>query len=802
MKVKYFLVPLFCIFTINAFCQNELKNENLNIKVNDWGIVTSFTYNGARGKTDVSFRSDDAFKGPALFFSEKRIDVKKVDGGSNELMFAGETDSLKIWLKYKIEDGAFVVESSVTNKLNSPIKNPILTLRPGVNTELDSFPKWNNIFFPTLLRCEPTHFWGYNMNASGDIIAMGTKEPVASWQMEYVNPLKKNSRGGHLIFSYRLDLMHKLPLPARHPQNLTELKANEQKTWTFYIKPTSDIQSIKPILSNAIQAPMITSDSYTALQGEAVDIQIITPTIATATITNPNGVEKNISLGKKQNGKYQIKHFLKEGAGIYTLKVKDKNNKIAEAIFSARQHFSWYMDKAREASVKYQQYPSTHLENWLGLHSGLLARKYSKDALLDKAIEERLNTILNLQWDKETHIPKLMYEHRKLANSAQMISVLVDAYEATKNIYYLEKARGLATILMTFQFENGDYAKYSAIFYPVKSMMELIIAEKDFLSDPTWKMYYEKHMLSVKKAIDFLVEKKDDILTEGEQTLEDGMISCSATQIAMFALMQKDSILRKHYTDIAILMDNKHKLLEQSIIPDARMNGGTIRFWEAQYDALETKKRNFINSPHGWSAWRIYGVCYLYQLTGDEKYLKDLINAVGASVQVIEPLTGKLRWSFVPDPYCEVKLLRPNPATPGKGEYYETVVGEQYIDMISDFQHHPSDTVILKNYPRVNGWTCNNDVHEIFKSMEEVCLSSAYVLEKADGSFVTWNCKLVVKNGTLEITPVEKTISGVHLNLKSNQLIKVNLASGEINHRYLGMGWIGKSPIPLYFYTP
>lgn len=802
MKVKCLLAHLFSILTISVYCQNGLNKENLSIKIDNSGIVTSFAYKGARGKTDVSFRSDDAFKGPALFINEKRLVVSKVDDGSNELMFKGENDSLKIALKYRIAKGAFIVEASVTNKLNSPIKNPILTLRPGLNTELDSFPKWNYIFFPTLLRCEPTHFWGYAMNPAGDVVAMGIKEPVASWQMEYVNPLKKNSRGGHLIFSYRLDLMHKLPLPTRHPQNLTELKANENKTWTFYLKPTDDLQSIKSVLSNVIQAPMITSESYTVLPGEAVDIQIVSPNSATASITIPNGTIKKIDLGKKADGKYQIKYLLNEGVGAYTLKVKDKNQKVAEAIFSSRQHFSWYMDKARKASVVLQQYPSTHLENWLGLHSGLLARKYSEDPTVDKAIEERLNSILNLQWDNETHIPKLMYEHRKLANTAQMISVLVDAYEATKKIYYLEKARSLATIIMTFQYENGDYAKYSAIFYPVKSMMELIIAEKDFLNDPTWKMYYEKHMLSVKRAIDFLVKQKDDILTEGEQTFEDGMISCSATQIAMFALMQQDPALKKQYTDVAIQMAGKHELLEQSIIPDARMNGATIRFWEAQYDVLEIKKRNMINSPHGWSAWRIYGTWYLYLLTGNEKYLNETMNAIGACVQVIEPLSGKLRWSFMPDPYCEVKLLRPNPSTPGKGEYFETVVGEQYIDMIADFQYPLSDTAILKNYPRVNGWACNNDVHEIFKCMEEVCLTSAYVFERADGSFVTWNCKLVKKNGELEITPAEDIVAGVHLNFKGNHQVKVKLASGQINQRFSGMGWAGKSPILSYFYFP
>ncbi|WP_303318327.1 hypothetical protein Q4Q34_10510 [Flavivirga abyssicola] len=800
-KISLFVLVLASI-SCNLYSQNLLNKDNINIKVNDAGIVTSFTYEGERGETDVDFRKDELMKGPALFFNEKRLIVNKKAINNEELSFKGETDTLKYTLKYRIKNGAFVVKATVKNKLDIAIKNPILTLKPGVNTELDSFPKWNHIFFPTLLRCEASHFWGYVMNGVGDVLAMGTNEPVASWQMEYYDPTHWRGKGGHLIYSYRLDLMHKLPLPVRHPQNLTVLKPNESKTWTFFLKPVANVQDVKPVLASTIAAPMIDAESYTVMSNQAVKLKVFTSGKATATITTPSGKVKKISLGKKVNNTYKLKYELNDGIGVYKLRVKDANNKVAEASLTARQNYSWYLDKARDASVVYEQYAASHLENWLGLHSGLLAQKYSKKPEVDKAIEERLNTILSLQWDEDTNVPKFMYEMRKVANTAQMISVLVDAYEATKNIYYLERARGLATILMTFQYENGDYADYSAIFYPVKSMMELIIAEKKFLNDPTWKMYYEKHWLSVKRAIDYLVKKKDNIMTEGQQTFEDGMISCSATQISMFAMMQEDPALKKHYTEAAAMMAEKHRPLEQSIIPDSRMNGGSIRFWEAQYDVLENKKRNMINSPHGWSAWRIYGIWYLYQLTGDEKYLTDVMNAIGACVQVIDSKSGKLRWAFVSDPYCEVELLRPNPKTPNKGEYYETVIGEQYVDMVSDFNKPESGDTIVWGYPRINGWSCNNDVHEIFKSMEEVCLTSAYVLERTDGSLITWNCKVVKKGGTLKVIPAENIVTGVHLNLSKEHKVKVNLASGEIVKTFSGMGWIGKKAFPSNFYMP
>lgn len=90
-----------------------------------------------------------------------------------------------------------------------------------------------------------------------------------------------------------------------------------------------------------------------------------------------------------------------------------------------------------------------------------------------------------------------------------------------------------------------------------------------------------------------------------------------------------------------------HECLEQMLIPDCRMNGASLRFWEAQYDVMI--RANFVNSPHGWSAWTIYAKFYLYLLTAKSKYLVEMLNALGACVQLMD-LDGNLRWAFAADP--------------------------------------------------------------------------------------------------------------------------------------------------------
>ncbi len=47
-------------------------------------------------------------------------------------------------------------------------------------------------------------------------------------------------------------------------------------------------------------------------------------------------------------------------------------------------------------------------------------------------------------------------------------------------------------------------------------------------------------------------------------------------------------------------------------------------------------RKNFINSPYGWSAWTAYVKYYLYLLTGRERYLLELFNCLGACVQLMD----------------------------------------------------------------------------------------------------------------------------------------------------------------------
>ena len=160
-------------------------------------------------------------------------------------------------------------------------------------------------------------------------------------------------------------------------------------------------------------------------------------------------------------------------------------------------------------------------------------------------------------------------------------------------------------------------------------------------------------------------------------------------------------------------------------------------------------------------------------------------NAIGAFSNLLDGHTGQLRWAFIDDPYLKVRqtcepdrhytvdsLSFGNPH-PDLYPTKEFVIGEQYVNMISDWQG-------------VN--TQDNDVHEVFKCMGEVTVANAFVIENTDGSFMAFNCKVRRQGNRLIVTSLEKQVDNLHYNLKHRFLIDFNAKKSSALTS--GMGWL------------
>lgn len=754
---KYISTALFMLLMAGVLCAQDavLETSGYRCVVREDGTIASLTY----PSFGVDFFSAGQKAGPSFYVNDGQETLSAAWTGTGELEYSASIGDVAARLKYHRNPSFLTFEISVTNngaKVFAPVKAGIAL---GVDTYMDQYPHWLTKFFPTLLMNEKTHFYGYFQSPQGQVLGIASPDPIASWSVDYnlsYYDIPPHWFYGHRIESVNLDLINALPLPEHNPQDMWKLEPGEEKTWKVSLVPVTSLESFEQEMAEATGLPMISMDRTSYMPGETAAFTIF------AESTPEVKMDASFEVAEIAEGRWLVEAPLQKD-GRYDVAVTAGGYQ-SSAVILVNDSWAEVLKDARKAALDNHQKPSSHVESWYGFHSAFLAARHFPDNEIDAQLDSRFDLIYNKVFDAENAVPKL-YEDR-IQNTSSTIGMLVDRYEAFGRIEDLEQAAALADWLVANNqdaggaYMNGN-VKYTSVIYVAKSIMELYLAERD-LKEEAWQERAARHYESVKRAIDELVASQGDFQTEGEMTFEDGMISCSALQVGMFALLQEDPASRHYYAQAMMDILESHDCLTQLKVNDGRRRGGTMRFWEAQYDVLMLP--NMFNSPHGWSAWRAYASYYAYLLTLDEKYLKETFNAAGAFAGLIDQETGKLRWAFVVDPYLRVRQIaapvegltfddvttgNPHPDFYGSREF---TIGEQYVDMISSWQPVNSQ---------------DNDVHEVFKFIEEAVLTNAFIVEREDGTVVGYNCSIEKRGRRLIVVPAEKQIVNLHKNLKS-----------------------------------
>ena len=697
--------------------------------------------------------------------------------------------------------GCRIMDICLTNTAGVPFQPVKAGLKLGVDTWMDRYPEWLDKFFPTLLFCEKTHFYGYFQSPSGKMLGIASPDPVASWSLDYNLGYPEPEPywfWGHRIGAVNIDLMNALPLPERHPRNLWTLAPGESRHWRLYGIPfDSDgiSETFEETMSRVAGIPMIRMERTSYSSGETAVWESV--------------------IG----GKSEIHSLELGGPGLYPVEVSS-GGRTATAIAGVHPSWEWTMRKARENVLTARQKATSHVESWYGFHSGFLAARYFPDDSLDQAVNVRFEHIMNLLYGPDRSEP--LYYAWRIQNTASTTGMFTDRFEAFGNEEDLETAERLADWMIgSSQTENGAYMNgrtvYTSVIYVAKSVLELALAEKrhaEALEEAAgmtaghcpedilrWKESAYRHFGSAKRAIDQLVSAHGDFHTEGEMTFEDGMVSCSALQMGQLAVLldefagtdadgfvwnirsraEADSLRRLYVREMLSLLAS-HDCLTQLRIPDVRRRGGTLRFWEAQYDV--DMMPNMVSSPHGWSAWRAYATYYAWLLTQDERWLAETFDAAGAFSMLLDQDSGVLRWAFVVDPYVRAKQIdRPLPgadfdavslgnAHPDMYGFRNITAGEGYVQMVSSWQ--PFNT-------------CDNDVHEVFKFLAEAVLTNAFVVLRADGSIGTYNCSAERRGRCLYVAPSESQIMHLYVSRQPDcRRLEVIPAEGMVLENFPG----------------
>ena len=764
------------------------ETQGIMAELNDNGTILTMKVRYANGWQAVKFRSDE-YGGPG--FGKDIVLSRKSPG---EPVFTGEYNEISYRLGYAVKDGKLQIEASIVNNNGGEFAPDRLPLVLGIDCFMDKFPQWNTLYFPTFLRCEPSHLWGYFMTPLGRILGISSKDPVGSYTIGY-----RDIMWDHYINTASLDLLQKPPLPDHHPV-YKPLAAGEKRSWTIELTAIEKLDDIRPKLAVASQAPMLNLYSYTLEPGQPAEISVISPLQVSITVTTPYGKECSVKTTMdSRTGKFVSVFKNTDEYGYFDVRATAGNGKTAMGRFYVRPPWSWYIKSGRQESLRLV--PRAELkggadgyscENYYGLIGFWLAAKYFPDPAMDVKGGRIQDKVLERLF-KEKDGRYFSVNSERIQNGSFMISVLVDNYQATGDTAALRKAYEFAEFILSRQHADGYYGgygmhPYTSVLYIAKAIVELMEVEAVLgTTDPLWKERYLKHYQSVKRAIDDLVRRKLDVKTEGGGTFEDGSVSCTATQIAMFALMQDDMAERKKYTDVALDILDAHSCLTRLLSPDTRSTGSTIRWWEAWAD--NKTEGQMTTSPHGWSGWRLYALYYAYLLTGDEVYLRGVMNALGSCAQLMDWPSGRLRQAYVVDPRIAAYRHVSNPKEPF-GLRIPHIYGEEYLETIGEWygKSTAGDTYLDKVEW---GWNGDQIPYEIFKAMEEFALTAAYIIERADGTVKTYNCTCEAIDKGLIIKPSEDIVNRVHINLKKPAECRVLFSGGKtISTKISGMDWI------------
>lgn len=783
MKKSLSIVVIICLFALSAQAQVSLSSASggWNVSVNPDGTIATFVIENGGREMPVAWHTD-RHAGPAW----EGVDLLREAG---TMTWSGWRRQLRYSISYADVEGHLEITASIENRSGKAYKvNGCERLVLGIDNAMNNQQTMERIFFPTMLRCEQTHFWGYFQNPEGAILTISSPDAVASWSLAYIG-------NGHNISTTYLDLMHAGPLPERHPQGMDILHPGETKMWRICLQPAGSLSEVAAIAAANCRAPFLIPDVTTAAPGEQTTLVLYGKTDH---VEATDAAGNTVPVVAVNGNHYSM--TVPDAIGNVSI-ISSYGDRKSETLIHVRKPWSWYLRQARSEALRMQIKAQSHREGWMGLITAYLANAYFPDQEALSRTEQEFARWMATMTDSQTggFRTDVNTWHSRPQNTSWMVDLMNARYAATGDIEALELSSAWADRLISdFQLPDGAFKGYTALTLGSKFLQDLIEYEAPLArKDKVWAERRQRHVLALELAAGNILTVRDLGETEGEATYEDNQAGSAWSLLAMHAIHAGEEERKDDFLQAAKAVQQRHSCLTQAIIPDGRMRGGTLRFWESQYDILTPP--NMMNSPHGWTMRSQFGAMYLYLLTGEEKYLDIAYNAMGACAQAIDETSGELRWAFVPDPYVDAQVFTQDPFNPGRGIRVPEIIGEQWMPMVSDWWRVPDGEVArLSGHNEVDGfqnptqgWSCDNDVHFHFITLADEFIPNAFVIEREDGIYKTYNCSVQRRGRALVVTPAEDVVKRVHLQLRQRSRVQVNFASGvKTASVAAGMQWL------------
>ena len=277
------------------------------------------------------------------------------------ILYAENGESLSLSLDTEITDHHFVYNVSVKNETNEDITPDAIVLRLGIDSYMATYPEWHEKLFPTALRCEKTHFWGYFSSPNGNIVGIGCTSPIASWRNLY----NKNVYGavthyGHRVFTSELLLLKNGNIPERHPK-ISTVKTGEELNYKIILFSCDSLELYPEQLYRNTGIPFLGLDRCSVVGDERPSIRAVGYSTEEIQIID-DGAEGNHRI------------------------IASNDSFTSEAVYYRRRPWSYYLKEASRYALEKPQKATTNCESWLGLFSLILAQKRYPDQKISKHV--------------------------------------------------------------------------------------------------------------------------------------------------------------------------------------------------------------------------------------------------------------------------------------------------------------------------------------------------------------------------------------------------------------------------------
>jgi hypothetical protein len=468
-----------------------LQADGVRAEINRRGRLTALHLK--RGKEFDTFRfRSDKWCGPTWVIEEagRTSQILLQPNEKTRGLYEGKQGDVSYSLQYRVSAGRLEIEAALENH-SAAVFNPLsASVRMGIDTEQLTYPQWRKIPYPTFLRCEPTHAWGYAMTPNGEILGIACPDVAGSWQQLSDSPNLQRP------VTFSLTAIGPGEYSKDQPAQLS-LKSDERRVWRIRLFSIADLAQVPSRLSEQAGASFLNLAQNTVEPGQlAVLPNFVRPGESrTVSITGPD--QKSYEIYPQNRREMLDEDDMKRSFGLTGAENPNSLRFIPESKPGTYRLRVEHTQIAKDAKGE------------------IIVGKDGRDEVEGVRVSETIVTVQQ-PWSTFTaqaaSTPSSLDVAGARSASPQAVAKAAAHHARQRNaggdISELELAGALIDLALAHQ---PSLPSYDPAWFDVMSVMHEELREVD---RPAWRARYDRHHAATQRAINDLIARLDNLPNE------------------------------------------------------------------------------------------------------------------------------------------------------------------------------------------------------------------------------------------------------------------------------------------------